>query len=717
MNIVIKRDGRREKYNSAKVFNAVNKACLSVGMGVPTANSISEEVVNFLRLNTNIHEVPVNDIHALVEYYLARYYFSVGKAYMLYREKRSNIRETKDVLMDSIAEISIETSKENANTEPSSATKMYQIASVANKKYVLSRLLKKEHADAHIEGDIHIHDLDYYQHTVNCMTHDTGRMLKKGFYNGSGFIRPPKRIGSACALIAIILQSMQNNMFGGQAVGFFDTDLATYAKAEYDKKLNFYAHKLPKKLKDKVVIKGDTVEFLTMLEQMAYDETEEAVGQAMEALIYNLNTMRARSGNQVPFTSLNFGTDTTIFGRMVTKQLLLAYKKGLGNGESPLFPNLCFRVKSGINLNPNDPNYDLFQLALECASIRMNPTFANMDSSFNAPYGLEAGYMGCRTRVLGNIHGEEGINNKGNLFFTTINLPRIALKSKSGNYMYSLEYIYHLDKVIDLVIDQLIERYNVVKRLKVKDLPFVMDGNYLNSENLSPDDCIEPAIKNGSLAIGFIGLAETLRAIYDHDPIYISGGNQEVGRFIIAHMRKRVDQATKDYGLNFSLIATPAEGLSGRFLQIDKKQFGEIEGVTDKEHYTNSFHVPVALKCSISEKIQAEAPYHALCNGGHISYVELSAPPKDNILGLERIIKYMFEKDMGYVGINFPIDFCNGCHYTGVIDEDYCPSCGDKSIKRIRRITGYLSEENRFNDGKLDELNSRVSHDGKVELC
>lgn len=706
---VLKRDGRIEEFDKQKIYNAIYQAASRViiqwspeynhQICDATARTFSDKIAQGI---TNEPEpIPVDIIHNKIEVKLMKAQkFDIAKEYITYRQQRTNIREAKSDLMNVIEELSSEMSKENANTDPSAATKMYQIASAASREYILKRLMKPKFSQAHISGEIHIHDLDYYDKTINCMTHDLGRMLSEGFDNGVGYIRPPKRISSACALTAIILQSMQNNMFGGQAIDFLDKALAPYAEMEYER---WNAHAL------EFVHKNGL-----HLNNYAYERAEEATYQAMEALIYNLNTMKARSGNQVPFTSFNFGTDTSPFGRMITRNLLKAFKAGLGNGESPLFPNLCFRVKTGVNMYPGDPNYDLFRLALECASVRMHPTFAFMDSTFNAPYGDEAGYMGCRTRVLSNINGKSGLSAKGNLFFTTINLPRLAIESTKTSDLPLFKFPFLLDQMVELVIEQLLERYEIVKKLKVRDLPFAMAGYYMGSEGLTPDDSIEPAIKNGTLSIGFIGLAETLKLLTDRHHGECDDA-QKIGLQIIQRIRRHMDKATEKHQLNFTLIATPAEGLSGRFLRLDRKQYGVIPGVSDKEFYTNSFHVPVDYDCSISHKIDIEAPYHELTNAGHISYIELPYPPKDNIDGLEQIILYMAKKNMGYAGVNFPIDHCSDCHYLGVIDSN-CPKCGSSKIKRVRRITGYMSEQSKFNDAKYDELKKRVSHGGRVSL-
>lgn len=607
-----------------------------------------------------------------------------------------------DGLMGKISKIYGEISKENANTDPSASTRMYQVGSIAAREYNLSALISPEFAKMHREGDWHIHDLDYY-FTVNCMTHDLGRILK-GFSNGVGHIREPKRMQSACALTAIILQSAQNNMFGGQAVDFFDKALAPYAEKEFARQ----------KTHLREILKEASAGYVNSeyIEKKAMELTEKEVYQAMEALVYNLNTMKARSGNQVPFTSFNFGSDTTSWGRMVSRNLLKAFKAGLGHGEAPLFPNLCFRYKKGVNTEPGDPNYDIYRLALEVMAVRMHPTIAFMDSTFNAPYGDQAGYMGCRTRVMANVNGESAIAGRGNLFFTTLNLPRIGLKMKKPTLE---KVILEIDRLGELAIAQLLERYKIACALTVKDLPFVMQY-YMGAEGLSPDDPIEPAIKHGTLSMGFHGLAELLISMYGkhhgEDPKV-----QLVGQAIVSHMRKVMDEATKKYHLNFTLLATPAEGLSGRFTALDLERFGSIKGVTDHTFYTNSFHVPVWHKCTYEEKIRLEAPYHEMTNAGHISYVELAAPPVNNLDGLDMIIRSMAKHNMGYAGVNFPADFCCDCHVKNIVIDESCPVCGSSNIKRTRRITGYMSDESKFNPGKEAELSMRVCHEGEVDLC
>ncbi len=663
-----KRDGRVADFHETKITDAIFKAAQAVGgEDRQTAMELTLDVLRFLKQKYNGQLFSVENVQDAVEKILIeKGHARTAKAYILYRASRTKIREAKSELMDAVQEILVETNRENANISNSPSAKMLQIASAASKKFYLSRMIPEEQALAHINGDIHIHDLDFYGKTLTCVQIPLGKLLKEGFNNGHGFIRPPKRPTSATALAAIILQSSQNDMHGGQSFAFFDRDIAEFVK----------------------------------------DASDDEVYQAMEAFIYNLNSMHSRAGAQVPFSSLNVGTDTSPEARKVVKHLLLAYEKGLGRGENPIFPNIIFRVKEGINFNEGDPNYDLFKLAIRVASRRLNPTFSFMDSSFNSPYGNEVSYMGCRTRVMSNINGPEITEGRGNLSFTTINLPRLAIKSGTN-----IEKFYReLDRILELTVQQLNHRYQVQARLKVKDMPFLMGQHlYLDSDNLKPCDEIEEAIKHGTLSVGFIGLAETLKALLGkhHGE---SPEAQQMGLEIVAYMRDKMDQASERLGLNYTLLATPAEGLSGRFVRMDKRDFGEIPGVTDKSYYSNSFHVPVGHDINSFEKVAIEGPYHKYCNAGHISYVEFSSPPIHNVEAVEDILRHMKKSDIGYAGINFPVDFCLSCSYIGVINKDECPMCGSVAIKRVRRITGYLSTVDRFNDAKQAELYDRLPH-------
>ena len=663
-----KRDGRIVEFKVGQIAAAIFKAAKAVGgEDQRLADELAEVVVQYLQKRLGAGIPTVEEVQDAVEKVLIETgHAKTAKAYILYRDRRTRLRESRSELMDVVEDILVETSRENANVGNSPSAKMLQIAAAASKKYYLSRLIPEEMASAHVTGDYHIHDLDFYGKTLTCVQIPLGKLLQNGFNNGHGYIRPPHRPSSATALAAIILQSSQNDMHGGQSFAFFDRDMAPYV-AEAD---------------------------------------EDEVYQAMEALIYNLNSMHSRAGAQVPFSSINLGCDTSAAGRCVTKNLLLAYEKGLGRGECPIFPNIIFRVKKGVNFEPQDPNYDLFQLAMRVSAQRLNPTFSFMDSSFNQSFGAEVAYMGCRTRTISNRHGAEVTDGRGNLSFTTLNLPRLAIKAGGD-----LENFYHeLEGMLTLAARQLYHRYRVQAKLKAKDMPFLMgQGLYLDSEKLQPNDPIAAVIKHGTLSIGFIGLAEALIALtgshHGQDP-----SAQRLGLEIVGFMRKMIDDFAEEYDLNYTLLATPAEGLSGRFVGMDRKRFGVIPGVTNREYYTNSFHIPVSFEISSYDKVALEGPYHRLTNAGHISYVEMKAPPIDNLDAYEKLLRHMAAADMGYAGINFPIDECLGCSYRGVIPEDECPSCGSPQIRRVRRITGYLSTVDRFNDAKQAELRDRSKH-------
>lgn len=662
-----KRDGRETNFNPNKITTAILQAAQAVGgSDQTTALKLTTQVLEHLKQKYQGQLFNVEDIQDTVEKTLIETgHAKTAKAYILYRAERNRIREGKSKLMDMVADILVETNKENANISNSPSAKMLQIASTASRAYYLHRLIPKHLSLAHQRGDYHIHDLDFYGKTLTCVQIPLGRLLTNGFNNGHGFIRPPKRPGSAAALAAIILQSSQNDMHGGQSFAFFDRDMAPF------------------------------------VENISDAETY----QAMEALIYNLNSMHSRAGAQVPFSSLNVGAETSEAARRITRNLLLAYEKGLGMGETPIFPNIIFRVKEGVSYNPTDPNYDLFQLAIRVASQRLNPTFSFMDSSFNKEFGDQVSYMGCRTRVIANRLGPSTSDGRGNLSFTTLNLPRLAIKAQQDiNKFYQ-----NLDAAIELAAEQLYHRYSVQAKLKVRDMPFLMGQNlYMDSENLKDNDAIEPAIKHGTLSIGFIGLAETLTSLIGQHH-GMSQEAQTLGEEIVAHMRKRADELSERYNLNYTLLATPAEGLAGRFVKLDREEYGSINGVTDKEYYTNSFHVPVSYPISIYDKIRIEGVYHKYANAGHISYIEFNSPPKHNLDAAENALRAMKEANMGYAGINFPIDFCNTCGHSGIIDTT-CPVCSSTEIRRVRRITGYLSTVDRFNDAKLTELQQRYAH-------
>ncbi|MFN1809065.1 anaerobic ribonucleoside triphosphate reductase, partial [Clostridioides difficile] len=587
-----------------------------------------------------------------------------------------------------------------------------------------------------------------------------------GFSTGHGFLREPQDIISYGALAAIAIQSNQNDQHGGQSIPFFDYGLAEGVYKTFKK---FYIGNLAKALKlfkgienndviknivynteketnQKVGLKRDELylnlekekliqtfdiddELVNKMQNFAFEEsyreTDKKTYQSMEAFIHNLNTMHSRAGAQVPFSSVNFGTDTSEEGRMVTKNLLLSQERGLGNGETPIFPILIFKVKEGINLNPEDPNYDLFKLSCRVSAKRLFPNFSFLDAPFNAKYykkgepDTEATYMGCRTRVLSNVCGSETVSGRGNISFTTVNLPRLGIKHGIiNNEKANLDgFFEELDEKINLIIEQLLERLEVQGNKKMKNFPFLMgQGVWKGSDDLGPEDTLKEVIKQGTLTIGFIGLAECLIALIGkhHGE---SKEAQELGLKIVSHMRHKMDEATDKYKLNFSLMGTPAEGLSGRFTKIDKKVYGEIKGITDKEYYTNSFHVPVYYNISAYDKIEIEAPYHELTNAGHITYVELDGDPSDNLEAFETVIKAMKDLGIGYGSINHPVDRDPICGFSGVITSNICPVCGrnedesDIKFERIRRITGYLvGTVDRFNNAKKAEVRDRVKH-------
>ena len=700
LEVIIKRDGREVAFDERKITDAIFEAARSVGgENRETAMEITLGVIKRLRREFGEASYTVEDVQDAVEKELIeRGHARTAKAYILYRAKRTNVRDARSEMLDAVSTVLTETSRENANVGNSPSAKVLQISEIASKEFYLKRSIPPKMAEAHQNGEYYIHDLAWYGKTMTCLQIPLAELLHNGFNNGHGYIRPPKGIKTAAALAAIILQSNQNDQHGGQSYAYFDRDMGVFVEQEYVRQRKMIRESLEKA---GVELRDDQLDLL--VENRVQDE----VYQAMEGFIYNLNTMHSRAGAQVPFSSINIGTDTSRGGRMVTEHLLKAYEKGLGKGEAPIFPNICFKIKDGVNYEPEDPNYDLFQLSMQVACKRLFPNFSFQDASFNAPYEEDISYMGCRTRVVANVNGPDMVEKRGNLSFTTINLPRLGLLAE-GNLS---RFWKSLDEVFDEVIQQLLHRYEIQKNLRVKDFPFLMGQKlYLGSENLSGEDKVEEAIKHGTLSIGFIGLAETLVALTGkhHGE---SAEAQALGLSIIGHLRRRCDEAAREHQLNFTLLATPAEGLSGKFTSKDRKRFGEIQGITDKDWYTNSFHLPVDYPVDAFEKIKLEGPYHKLCNAGHISYVELPSAPQHNLEAFESLIKAMYDADMGYAAINFPVDICGTCGFNGVIVKETCPACGaEGNISRVRRITGYLSTLDMFNDAKKTEEKHRVKH-------
>ena len=765
-----KRDGRLVAFDKEKIAAAIAKAFEATYKPgqEDRAAALAEEVLSILEVEGTAAP-EVEHIQDIVERVLMdNGYVQTAKAYILYRNERSRAREMNTRLMKVYEDITFsdavdsDVKRENANINGDTAMgSMLKYGSEGAKQFYQMFVLKPEHARAHQEGDIHIHDLDFYTLTTTCCQIDIKKLFRGGFSTGHGYLREPNDIASYAALACIAIQSNQNDQHGGQAIVNFDYGMADGVKKTF---LRYYTRNLAKALmlwhdmedpeEELKALRGEIEretglhpclagcqdyldeerrrlterygdeEGMARAQRMAVHyaekETDRATFQAMEAFIHNLNTMHSRAGAQTPFSSINYGMDTSPEGRMVMRNLLLTTEAGLGNGETPIFPIQIFRVKEGVNYNPGDPNYDLFKLACQCSAKRLFPNFAFIDAPFNLQYydpqrpETEIAYMGCRTRVISNVYdpSRQQCNQRGNLSFTSVNLPRIAIRAKGDLDAFFDE----LDRKMDLCVEQLLERFEIQARKHVYNFPFLMgQGVWLDSEKLGWTDEVREVLKHGTLSVGFIGLAETLVALTgEHHGE--SERSQRLGLEIIARMRARMDAESQKTGLNFSLLATPAEGLSGRFIRMDKEKFGVIPGVTDRDYYTNSFHIPVYYPVSAFEKIKLEAPYHALTNAGHISYVEMDGDPMKNLDAFEKVVRCMKEAGIGYGSVNHPVDRDPCCGYTGIIDDE-CPGCGrhehDERVgfERIRRITGYLvGTMDRWNDAKTAEETERVKH-------
>ena len=766
---IIKRDGRKVPFNVEKISSAIFKAAQSVGgTNYDEAVEIAVKVCNELEKTYGNTEPTVEQVQDMVEKILVEDgHMKTAKSYILYRSERTRIREMDTRLMKVYEDLTFKPAKdsdikrENANINGDTAMgTMLKYGSEGAKQFYEMYVLDPKHAKAHNNGDIHIHDLDYLTLTTTCCQIDIKKLFKGGFSTGHGFLREPNDIYSYSALACIAVQSNQNDQHGGQSIPNFEYAMAEGVVKTYRKKYVYniarclemialldngeeIANKIAAEILEEKGIYPilannngyKEAEYEKLLAYIPADiatrvqeftasntekETDRATYQAMEALIHNLNTMNSRAGAQVPFSSINYGLDTSVEGRMVIKNILLANEAGLGNGETPIFPIHIFKIKDGINYTPTDPNYDLFKLACRVSAKRLFPNFSFIDAPYNLPYykegdyNTEVAYMGCRTRVIGNYYDKtkEIVTGRGNLSFTSVNLPRLAIEADHnvGAFFDSL------DEIIDLVFEQLMHRFKIQAAKKVRNYPFLMgQGIWLGSENLGPDDEVGEILKHGTLSMGFIGLAECLKALIGahHGE---SEEARELGLEIITHMRQRCDDETKRTGMNYTLLATPAEGLSGRFVRMDQVKYGKIPGVTDRAYYTNSFHVPVYYNISAYEKIKIEAPYHALTNAGHISYVELDGDPVKNVDAFEKVVRCMKESGIGYGSINHPVDRDPVCGYTGIIN-DTCPKCGRKEgengigFDRIRRITGYLvGTIDRFNNAKRAEEHDRVKH-------
>ena len=747
IRFIVKRDGRKVSFNEDKISNAIRKALISAHPDDKSTSQYEEDLVEKLTRRVvsdiekqNLEEPSVENTQDIIEKVLIQEGMaSEAKNFILYRQNRTNVRNYntdltkiyRDLTSKSTADMDLK--RENANIDANAPMGlMLRFGSEGSKDYVRRYVLRPEHSIAHSRGDIHIHDLDFYMLTINCCQIGLKDLFKRGFSTGHGFLREPQSIQSAAALCCIAIQSNQNDMHGGQSIPLFEYDLAPYVAISYSKHLckviciclrndeadvseiKEYCKELYDKydtcLSDEVqaLIKAKVLEVLKKYDTDELDVTknvdyimseaikltERETYQAMEALIHNLNSMQSRAGAQVPFSSINYGTGTQPEHRMIMKNVLLATDAGLGGGETPIFPVQIFKVKDGINTKKGDPNYDLFELACKVSAKRLFPNFSFLDAPYNAQYykpghpETEVALMGCRTRVVSNYYDKtkEIIPGRGNLSFTTINLPRLAIEAHGS----ISKFFESLDKMIYMVFDQLMDRFEVIAKKQVLNYPFLMgQGVWVDSDRLNPEDTIEDVIKNGTMSVGFIGLAECLVALIGKH----HGESKEafdLGYKIIKHMRDLTDKHTVDTGLNFSLFSTPAEGLSGRFVKIDKRIYGSIPGVTDREYYTNSFHVPVYYEISAADKIKTEGPFHALCNAGSISYVEMDGDLTKNVEAFKNVILYMKECGVGYGSINHPVDRCPVCNYVGIIG-DVCPRCGRKdgegvSIERLRKL-------------------------------
>ena len=727
--IVVKRSGQRVSFNPTKVAIAVKKGFDSVyeEYDEKEVNKVYENVLKAIRKQyADRKTIGVEEVQDIIEEQLKKANEEVYKSFSSYRERRAASREAfvvkqqhkfvKAIESLGLKSASEENSKrENANVDGDCPMgTMLHFGSTVSKEFAKAYLMDAKYARAHDEGAIHIHDLDFWaMGTTTCNQIDLNKLFEHGFSTGHGYLRTPNDIMSYTALAAICIQANQNDQHGGQSIPMLDFYLAPgvlktfkkqfkqqiYDLLDYSDLLSFInMDRIAKDIDKLKSIEVNLAEFddyakdsseVKRLFKMSYEKalakTDRATYQAMEAFIHNLNTMHSRAGAQVPFSSVNFGTDVSPEGRMVIKNYLLATEAGLGHGETPIFPISIFKVKEGINYNKEDPSYDLFRLACRVSAKRLFPNFSFLDSSFNKPflvegdYTTEVGYMGCRTRVLANVCGPSVTPGRGNLSFTSINLPRIGLKhgiALGERDKANMKAFYEeLDETMDLVKNQLLQRFECQCSKTRANFKFLLgSGVWINSEKMDNTTKLRTVLKHGTLSIGFIGLAETLKSLIgEHHGE--SDKAQKLGIEIVKHMREKCDEYTKEYNLNFTCLATPAEGLSGRFVAIDRSIYGKIKGITDRDYYTNSFHVPVYYKTSVKHKMEIEGVYHKFTNAGHISYVELDGDTVNNVDAFESVVRIMHDSDIGYGAINHPVDRDPVCGYVGVI-KDVCPRCG-----------------------------------------
>ena len=734
IQVVVKRDGRVVGFNREKISAAIRKAMLTTEAG--------EDEALVMRITDRIEAIgdermSVEQIQDMVETELmSSPRKEVAKKYIAYRNQRSIARKakTRDVFLEIIEAKSNDITRENANMNADTpAGMMMKFASETTKPFVDDYLLAPEVREAVQNNYIHIHDKDYYPtKSLTCIQHPIDKILKYGFSAGHGESRPAKRIETASILCCISLETAQNEMHGGQAIPAFDFYLAPYVRNSFVEELKVlgelngadYSHLYDFPLDDYISRSLDGLEGDARMVQHAVNRTVSRVHQSMEAFIHNMNTIHSRGGNQVVFSSINYGTDTSAEGRCIIRELLTSTYEGVGNGSTAIFPIQIWKKKRGVNYLPEDRNYDLYKYACKVTARRFFPNFVNLDAPYNVHekwraddpqrFVYEVATMGCRTRVFENRYGEKTSVGRGNISFTTVNIVRLAIECMSiADRAERLDRFFgRLGEVLEIAAKQLCDRYDFQKTALAKQFPLLMSMLWTGSETLKPCDSIESVINQGTLGIGFIGLAECLKALTGkhHGE---SAEAQELGLRIVTFMRDRVAEFCERYGHNFSVLATPAEGLSGKFTARDRKQFGVLEGITDREYYTNSNHVPVYYKCSPRHKAEIEAPYHPLTRGGHIFYVELDGDATHNPQAVMDIVDLMDRNDIGYGSVNHNRNRCMACGYEDASkDLEVCPHCGSTEIDRLQRITGYLvGTTDRWNNAKLAELHDRVTHE------
>jgi ribonucleoside-triphosphate reductase len=738
MIMITKRDGRVVEFEKERVQQAIIKAMQSVKIETEASKKTAEQIASNVQaqIAKDARNITVEKIQDLVEKELmVSNYPSVAKAYILYRDTRNKVRNSKSdqIINDIVCAKKNDVTRENANMNADTpAGMMMKIASERSKEFGFNYLLSKEAAEAVEDNILHVHDFDYYPtKSLTCLQHPINKILSGGFQAGHGESRPAKRIETASILGCISMETVQNEMHGGQAIPAFDFYMAPYVRSTFVEELKKIEALQGIDLSSYYDAKVD--DFITLelegageqrMVQHAINETVKRVHQAMEAFIHNLNTIHSRGGNQVVFSSINYGTDTSAEGRCIIRELLKTTQRGVGNGSTAIFPIQIWKKKRGVNFLPGDPNYDLYSLACEVTAKRFFPNFINLDATFNQHekwraddperYIYEAATMGCRTRVFENVNGEKTSVGRGNLSFSTINLPGLAMSCMDINDQEEriAEFYKKLDEALDIMARQLYDRYKFQCTAEAKQFPLLMSGLWVNSENLKPTDSVESVLNQGTLGLGFIGLAECLIALTGHHHGQ-DEDSQKLGLAIVTRMKNKAAVLTSHYKLNFSVLATPAEGLSGKFTKRDKLKYGIIRGITDKDYYTNSNHVPVAYKCSAAHKAEVEGPYHELTRGGHIFYVELDGDATHNVEAIMDIVTLMDKYNIGYGSVNHNRNRCLDCGYEDATKNlKVCPKCGSENIDRLQRITGYLvGTTDRWNSGKIAELNDRVTHD------